>query len=71
MIKLQMTSTDLLKTPAYPSVDSENYVGPGVHVKEDAWERQAPMNKHRLLSSSSPQPEGGERGAGEMAPQHL
>lgn len=71
MIKSQMASTGLLKTPAYPSVDSQNYAGPGVHVKEDAWERQALVSKHRLLSSSRPQPEGSERGAGEMAPQHL
>lgn len=71
MIKSQMASTGLLKTPAYPPVDSENYVGPGVRVKEDAWERQAPVSKHGLLSSSSLQPEGSERGAGEMPPQQL
>lgn len=54
MIKSQMASTGLLKTPAYPSVDSQNYAGPGVHVKEDAWERQALVSKHGLLSSSRP-----------------
>lgn len=45
MIKSQMASTGLLKTPAYPSVDSQNYAGPGVHVKEDAWERQGEQTR--------------------------